>query len=323
MRQPLSVSVIVATRDRPALLRQALESLEGQTRPDFEVLVVDDGSQSPEEVAAALPRDSRFRVIRLEQSKGPGGARNFGIREARGEFVAILDDDDLAVAERLEVQVSLLRREPKLGLTFSPVQWFRANQEPTGVFPGAAASGRWPEDPKDVFRLLYLESNKIPNTTVMFRRELLPRFRYPEWTRVGEDWFLFLQMAASGVRMRAVRECLVWQRRDAHTRSLVQDLAYRQESELEVLRQIRRWLEDSGIREFDSLHKRAESNAYARLARMVSRWRGLRLAITGIGKDPLNGRTWHAAGEILWRARRHLGKGAGPKERAGRAGLAG
>ncbi|GIU78028.1 MAG: hypothetical protein KatS3mg005_1266 [Bryobacteraceae bacterium] len=159
--------------------------------------------------------------------------------------------------------------------------------------------------------MLYLESNKIPNTTVMLRRELLSRFRYPEWTRIGEDWFLFLQMAASGVRMKAIRDCLVWQRRDGQTRSLVQDLDYRLTSEFEVLRRIRLWLEKMGIREFDSLHRRALSNAYARQARMISRFRGLMLAMRGVGNDPLNRGAWSAAAEILGRAGRRVARKAG------------
>lgn len=187
-----SVSVIVATRDRPELLRKAIESLQQQTWPDFEVVVVDDGSRVPQEVEAVIPADSRFRLLRLLEPAGPGAARNRGFEEARGGFVAILDDDDIATPERLERQAKVLLEDSSIGLTFSAVQWFRGEGEPTGVFPGALAGGRWPEDPGEVFQMLYLESNKIPNTTVMLRRELLSRFRYPEWTRIGEDWFLFL-----------------------------------------------------------------------------------------------------------------------------------
>lgn len=258
-----------------------------------------------------MPADSRFRLLRLPSPIGPAGARNRGVEQARGQFIAVLDDDDLAVPDRLKHQAKILSRDCSIGLTFSAVQWFRGDREPTGVFPGALADGRWPEDPADVFRLLYLESNKIPNTTVMFRRELFSKFRYPEWTRVGEDWFVFLQMAASGVRMKALRECLVWQRRDTRIQSLVQDHEYRLQSEFEVLRRIRLWLEKMGIHEFDSLHRRALSNAYARQARMISRFRGLGLAMRGIRTDPLNRGAWSAAAEILGRAGRRTWRMAG------------
>lgn len=311
MRSMPSVSVIVATRDRPELLRKAIESLQQQTWQDYEVVVADDGSRVPEDVEAVIPADSRFRLLRLPESAGPGVARNQAIEEARGQLVAILDDDDIAVPDTLERQARILLEDLSIGLTFSAVQWFRGEGEPTGVFPGALASGRWPEEPDEVFRILYLESNKIPNTTVMFRRELFSRFRYPEWTRIGEDWFLFLQMAASGVRMRSIRECLVWQRRDPRMPSLVRNYEYRLRSEFEVLRRIRQWLREAGIHEFDSLHRRALSNAFARQARLISRFRGLGLAMRGIGTDPLNPAAWRAAAEILSKAGRRAVRSVG------------
>lgn len=296
------VSVIVATRNRPRLLRLALESLERQTWRDFEVIVVDDGSEVAGEVGAAIPADSRFRLLRLPHSLGPGAARNRGFEEARGQFIAILDDDDIAIPERLERQRALLIQGASVGLTFSTVQWFRGDMEPTSVFPGALARGRWPTEPHEVFRMLYLESNKIPNTTVMFRRELLQRFRYPEWTPVGEDWYMFMQMAASGIEIKPLSAPLVWQRRDTRFPSLVQNRDYRLRSELEVLRRIRDWLREMRIRDFDHLHRRAIGNAYARQARMVSRFRGLGLAALAVCCDPTNGDGWQAAAEILGRA---------------------
>lgn len=185
MRSLPSVSVIVATRDRPELLRKAIESLQQQTLQDYEVVVADDGSWAPEDVEAVIPADPRYRLLRLPESAGPGAARNRAIEQARGQLVAILDDDDIAVPERLERQARILLEDLSIGLTFSAVQWFQGDGEPTGVFPGALASGRWPEEPDEVFRILYLESNKIPNTTVMFRRELFSRFRFRSGLELG------------------------------------------------------------------------------------------------------------------------------------------
>lgn len=111
--------------------------------------------------------------------------------------------------------------------------------------------------------------------------------------------------------MKALRECLVWQRRDGQTRSLVQDLEYRLTSEFEVLRRIRRWLQETGIHDFDSLHRRALSNAYARQAKMIFRFRGLALPMRGIATDPLNRGAWSAAAEILGRAGRRVANKAG------------
>lgn len=93
-------SVIVPTRNRPDLLQRALLSISEQSFKDYEVLVVDDGSDpapaaSMKEMVARL--GARFQLVRREPAAsrhGPNMARNEGIRRARGRFVAFLDDDD-------------------------------------------------------------------------------------------------------------------------------------------------------------------------------------------------------------------------------------
>ena len=105
---------MIATKDRPALLTRVLGSIRRQTLPDFEVVVVDDGS-SPEAVEAYpliwSGLDERFRLQLNPPGGGPGGTRNAGIRLARGEFVTFCDDDDTWVRDdHLETAVEALVR---------------------------------------------------------------------------------------------------------------------------------------------------------------------------------------------------------------------
>jgi glycosyltransferase involved in cell wall biosynthesis len=86
-------SVIIPTYNRAALLREALESVFAQTFTDYEVIVVDDGS-ADETPAVIASYGDRVRFYRQENS-GPGAARNLGIQNASGEYVAFLDSDDL------------------------------------------------------------------------------------------------------------------------------------------------------------------------------------------------------------------------------------
>ncbi|HEX5068200.1 MAG TPA: glycosyltransferase, partial [Myxococcota bacterium] len=102
------LSVIVPTRDRPALLAEALASLQAQSVADFECIVVDDAGTQP----AALPDDARFRLVRRALAGGAALARNTGIEHARGRYVAFLDDDDAYVPERLTLGLEALRRAP-------------------------------------------------------------------------------------------------------------------------------------------------------------------------------------------------------------------
>lgn len=84
------LTVVVPTRDRPALLRRAVASALAQDLPDVEVVVVDDGSSTPPQ----LPPDPRLRVLRHERPRGGAAARNTGTRAGTGRFVTYLDDDD-------------------------------------------------------------------------------------------------------------------------------------------------------------------------------------------------------------------------------------
>jgi GT2 family glycosyltransferase len=89
------VSVIMATRDRHALLRDALASVVAQHHPYWELLLVNDGGTSVDEIARSADPLGRIRVINHRVSFGPAAARNAALRQARGAIVCYLDDDDL------------------------------------------------------------------------------------------------------------------------------------------------------------------------------------------------------------------------------------
>ena len=101
-------SVVIATYNRSELLREALQSVCAQEEPDFEVIVVDDGST---EGIAAVVRgvDCRFRCVRQE-NRGPGPARNLGMACATGEYIAFLDSDDLWFPWTLAVYRQVVRQ---------------------------------------------------------------------------------------------------------------------------------------------------------------------------------------------------------------------
>lgn len=99
------VSVIVPTYNRPQLLARALQSVLRQSYTDFEIIVVDDGSVASVSGVVAGCEDPRIRLIRHERNRGLPATRNTGIRAARGQYIAFLDDDDLWHANKLEIQL--------------------------------------------------------------------------------------------------------------------------------------------------------------------------------------------------------------------------
>ena len=102
-----AVSVIMPVKDRPDSVVQAIRSIQGQTHADWELLVVDDGSedQTPSVLRGLAEHDRRIQVFELPKSGGAAAARNVGIRAARGHYVAFLDSDN--TWEPLFLQLSL------------------------------------------------------------------------------------------------------------------------------------------------------------------------------------------------------------------------
>ncbi|MBK8060984.1 MAG: glycosyltransferase family 2 protein [Gemmatimonadetes bacterium] len=102
------VSVVVPLYNKEPYVRRALDSIAAQSFADFEVVIVDDGSQDGSAAIAAGYPDSRFRMIR-QANAGPGAARNRGIAEAKGEWIAFLDADDEWLPDYLELAVRQFR----------------------------------------------------------------------------------------------------------------------------------------------------------------------------------------------------------------------
>jgi glycosyltransferase involved in cell wall biosynthesis len=111
------VSVIIPTFNRAHLLEQAIKSVCNQTVTDIEVIVVDDGSSDGTSDMVKRFGD-RVRFFRQEHG-GLNVARNFGLHQARGNFIALLDDDDLWLPFKIELQLSVMNRFPELSYVFS------------------------------------------------------------------------------------------------------------------------------------------------------------------------------------------------------------
>lgn len=126
----LAITAVVPTLNRPELLQEALRSLEQQSLPPDEIIVVDDGSH-PAVDGAAL--DAAFappvRVLRNEVSRGLAYGRNWGVEEARGKYVVHLDDDDLLAPTTLEEAFRILDSDPAVEIVFLGVSGFGTRSE--------------------------------------------------------------------------------------------------------------------------------------------------------------------------------------------------
>src|SRR5688572_6318984 len=113
------VSVVIATYNMARFLPLALRSALGQSYENIEVLVIDDGSQDDTRaVMEPFRSDRRVRYV-FRQNGGQASAKNHGIRQAQGEYVAFLDADDMWVPDKLERQMPLFLRSPAVGIVYS------------------------------------------------------------------------------------------------------------------------------------------------------------------------------------------------------------
>lgn len=172
-----SVSVVIPAYNAGRYLGEALDSVLAQTLPPREVLVVDDGStDDTPEVCARY--SGRVRYARQENA-GVSAARNAGLAAATGEFVALMDADDVCAPERFARQVAALRRRPDAVACLSG-HWVFDRTRVTGRYPGSPADGDRP--PAEVAAYLVA----IPMTG-LFRRAAADGVRFPTGVAVGED----------------------------------------------------------------------------------------------------------------------------------------
>lgn len=108
------VSVVMAVYNGEDYIAEAIDSMLAQTLADFELLIVDDGSQdnSAEIIRSCRKCDSRIRVFRHERNMGAADARNRALSAATGEYLTIMDCDDISMPSRLEKQVAFLQSNP-------------------------------------------------------------------------------------------------------------------------------------------------------------------------------------------------------------------
>lgn len=207
-----TVSVVIPTFKHRDFISETLNSVFAQSFEDFEVIVVNDGS--PDDTAKVLKRYPSFgRIKYIEQDNaGQAAARNRGLAEARGKFVAFLDDDDLWPADKLQRQVGLLHRHPDSVLAFGPAKPFgrQPDQMPPEIDLASYPSG-------DV-HAAFLRRNWImsPGQTLI-RRETLQKTGGFDGSLWGvDDWDIYLRLAALGQFTFNAETALLYRCHDAN-----------------------------------------------------------------------------------------------------------
>jgi glycosyltransferase involved in cell wall biosynthesis len=182
-------TIIIPTHDRPQLLKRTLESLIAQTCQDFTVVIVSDtpGYLPPYQELTRLDRRFDY-VLRATGVPGPAASRNMGLAIADAEYILFLDDDDTFRPDHLaKLKARLLLDKPELLFCDFQVQ----NEDRT-VYPPTLLEGGQPVSIADVtFDSVYVR-NRIPNSCVAYRRDVLAGVRNETDLIIYEDWDFLL-----------------------------------------------------------------------------------------------------------------------------------
>jgi glycosyltransferase involved in cell wall biosynthesis len=191
------VSVVIPTRNRPQLVIRAVRSALAQTLAQLEVVVVIDGEDVETLRALAAIDDTRVRTISLQTSVGGSDARNIGIRESCGEFIALLDDDDEWNPEKLSKQLGAARAiEP-----WTPVVTCRlVARRPAGdeIWPARPLRAREPMSEYLLCRRASIRQGEgfIQSSTLFVPRRLMLQVPFTSGLPRHQDWDWLIRVSA-------------------------------------------------------------------------------------------------------------------------------
>src|SRR5688500_16173290 len=204
----VKVSVIMPAYNAGQYISKSIESVLGQTYHGWELIIIDDGAtDNTKEIADGYcRRDERIRYLYQENSK-QGRARNKGIANAQGEFIAFLDADDLWLPQKLEKQVEVIENSD-VDLLFGSFYLFTNNLDEPGIRIISVKETTLKSETG--FKELLAE-NKIPILTVLCKKHaILEVGGFPEELKFqnAEDYYLWLKLILGGFKLEGREDVL-------------------------------------------------------------------------------------------------------------------
>lgn len=184
-----AITVLMTVYNGRKLLPEAIESILVQTHRDFELLIINDGSTDDSLALLRTYADPRIRIIDQQPNRGIHHTLNRGLHEARGRYVAIMDQDDIAMPCRLERLYSRMEAQPDLALCGSAIETFGDHPVKPWV--------RYFEP--DALKVALLFENPVCHPSVMLRRSILADngLQYPD-VPYAEEYSLWVTLSRLG-----------------------------------------------------------------------------------------------------------------------------
>lgn len=212
----MKISVVLATYNSKNFLKEAIDSILGQEAEEFECVVVDDASTDGSREILAGYDDPRLSVVELPINCGPGIARNIGVRCAKGDYLAIMDADDIAFPNRLSAQAAFLDENPEVHILGTRIV------RVAGAISNTIDKPKHPlEDAAIKSRLLLMNGSAIIHPTTMLRADFVRKtgLHYPV-EDYNEDHIFWVKCVKAGAKFHTLEETLLYKRR--HDNNLTQ-----------------------------------------------------------------------------------------------------
>ena len=181
-------SVIITTYNRAHLVTKSIESVLSQTFKEYEIIVVDDGSTDGTKGLLEERYAGKIIYIGKKKNEGLSAARNTGIEASKGKYIAFLDDDDLWLPEKLELQVNLMQKKPFLGLVYCG--YYGVNKT------GGVLREVKPTKRGKIFDDILLSNCLGPPSASLVKKEVFAKAGYfDENLSSSEDWDMWLRVS--------------------------------------------------------------------------------------------------------------------------------
>jgi len=205
------ITVITIVYNGERYIKEAIDSILNQTYKDFEYVIVDNNStdSTPAILKDYAQKDRRIKII-IESEQGILYARNAGLKVARGEWIAVLDADDIALPDRLECQLNLVRENPDVVLVGSGLILIDENGRSLRKYS-------YPNDHSSLVERLENHKAFFPQSSALIRRSSVMKLNGYRFSS-AEDYDLWLRLSMEG-KIACIQEPLIKLRRYVHSNS--------------------------------------------------------------------------------------------------------
>ncbi|TYB31177.1 MAG: glycosyltransferase family 2 protein [Candidatus Mcinerneyibacterium aminivorans] len=211
MKEKPLVSVIVPTYKRPSKLKRALDSINSQTYENIEIIVVDDNNENDRfrretiEFIKKYRTDKKIQYIKHKNNKGGALARNTGIKNAEGEFITFLDDDDEYLPEKVEKQYNkyINSAYTNLGLVYCQINFMDSKGNYRKMRAKTYASGNTEALKKHMIR------NLSPTSGLFLRKKIFDKVGLFKDLLTGHEYELILRILIKGFNVDYNKEAMV------------------------------------------------------------------------------------------------------------------